>query len=71
MDFYHILARFGRWVMAALLLFSTLIYVQESLFETKIMDVANKLNAEFSFSLDDVGIKIAVSESTFKFEFNA
>ena len=71
MNFYIVVGRIIRYVIAAVVLISVISYVQDSLLDAKIVEIAKKIETEFSFQIDDIDLKLALNDSTFVMKFDA
>ncbi|WP_149913905.1 hypothetical protein [Sphingobacterium cavernae] len=65
MNFYPLFGRLGRIIIATVLLVAAVNYVQESLCDIKVVEIAKKLEGEFSIQFDEIGVKLALNDSTF------
>lgn len=65
MNFYPLFGRLGRIIIATVLFVSAVNYVQESLCDIKVVEIAKKIEGEFSIQFDEIGVKFALNDSTF------
>ncbi|WP_160066916.1 hypothetical protein [Sphingobacterium bovisgrunnientis] len=65
MNFYPLFGRLGRIIIATVLFVSAVNYVQESLCDIKVVEIAKKIEGEFSIQFDEIGVKLALNDSTF------
>lgn len=65
MNFYPLFGRLGRIIIATVLLVTAVNYVQESLCDIKVIEIAKKIEGEFSIQFDEIGVKLALNDSTF------
>lgn len=65
MNFYPLFGRLGRIIIATVLFVSAVNYVQESLCDINVVEIAKKLEGEFSIQFDEIGVKLALNDSTF------
>lgn len=71
MNFYQLFGRLGRVAIAAVLLFMAVNYVQESVLDLKIVNIVKKLEGEFCIQFDEIGVKLALNDSTFMLKVEA
>jgi hypothetical protein len=71
MNFYPLLGRLGRIIIATVLLVTAVNYVQESLCDIKVVEIAKKIEGEFSIQFDEIGVKLALNDSTFMLKVEA
>lgn len=64
MDTYSIFSRIARIGVLFAILFASFSYVEESLIDTKVIDIAKKLEGEISIQFDDIDVELAVNDST-------
>ncbi|HLS39115.1 MAG TPA: hypothetical protein VK023_12675 [Sphingobacterium bovisgrunnientis] len=65
MNFYPLFGRLGRIIIATVLFVSAVNYVQESLCDIKVVEIAKKIEGEFSIQFDEIGVKLALNDSSF------
>ena len=71
MNFYPLFGRLVRIIIATVLLVTAVNYVQESLCDIKVVEIAKKIEGEFSIQFDEIGVKLALNDSTFMLKFEA
>lgn len=71
MNFYPLFGRLGRIIIATVLLVTAVNYVQESLCDIKVIEIAKKIDGEFLIQFDEIGVKLALNDSTFMLKVEA
>ena len=71
MNFYPLFGRLGRMIIATVLLVTTVNNVHESLCDIKVVEIAKKLEGEFSIQFDEICVKLALNYSTFMLKVEA
>ncbi|MBD1429516.1 MULTISPECIES: hypothetical protein [Sphingobacterium] len=71
MNFYPLFGRLGRIIIATVLLITAVNYVQESLCDIKVVEIARNIEGEFSIQFDEIGVKLALNDSTFMLKVEA
>lgn len=65
MNFYPLFGRLGRIIIATVLLVTAVNYVQESMCDIKVIEIAKKIDGDFLIQFDEIGVKLALNDSTF------
>ncbi|MGN0003498.1 MAG: hypothetical protein ACI35V_08690 [Sphingobacterium composti] len=69
MNFYPLFGRLGRKAIAGALLITVVLYIQESIGDVKIVEIAKKIEGEFSIQFETLGLTLAKNDSTFMVKF--
>lgn len=64
MDFYTLVGRIVRFVIAAVMVIMAVIYIQDSIFEVDVMDIAMKVE-KFKSDLAQINFNIICSKTGF------
>lgn len=65
MNIYTNLGRIARLGVLFVVLFTSFSSVPESLFDRKIVDITKKSKGKYTLQFDDIGVELALNDSTF------
>jgi len=71
MKFYQFSGRVFRFVLVAILLVSTAVYILESTFYSKFGDFVKTIEGEYSIQIDNIDLQLALNDSTFMINIDA
>jgi len=71
MNFYQFSGLVLRCALATILLVSAAVYIHESTFDSKLVNIVKVIEGQYSVQIDNIDLKLALNDSTFMLKIEA